>query len=163
MAGLGGISGIVSDASGARIPGAQVTVTNADKGINRVLNSNEAGLFNVGSLTPDSGYAVKVSKDGFEISELKNITVQVGQVVSLNIALAVSGTAAVVNVVDEAPVVDSQKQGVSQVVNAERQPAPPSTNMHYSGIDPLTSYIASIRSEIPNVGHAARHSARCGI
>lgn len=120
MAGLGGISGTVSDASGARIPGAQVTVTNADKGINRVLTTNEAGLFNAGSLTPDSGYAVKVTKDGFEASEVKAIVVQVGQVVNLNVALAVSGAAATISVVDEAPVVDSQKQGVSQVVTSEQ-------------------------------------------
>ena len=51
-AGFGSISGVVRDATGARIPGASVTVANESKGISRELVSNEAGAFTAPALVP---------------------------------------------------------------------------------------------------------------
>ncbi len=117
VAGLGSISGVVTDASGARVPDAEVVITNAEKGVRRSLMSNSAGLFLASSLVPGSGYGISVSKAGFNRSESKDITVQVGQQVDFKFALTVSGATATVNVTAEAPAVDSAKTGVSQVVD----------------------------------------------
>ena len=68
VAGLGGISGTVSDASGGRIPGAEVVLSNKERGIRRNLSTNEAGIFNAGSLAPASGYLISVGKSGFSRS-----------------------------------------------------------------------------------------------
>lgn len=120
VAGLGGISGTVSDASGARIPAAEVVVTNVEKGVRRTLTTNEAGIFNAGSLVPAAGYTVSVTKGGFSRSDVKDITLQVGQLVDLNVALQVSTAATTVEISAEALVVDSQKTGVSQVIDEEQ-------------------------------------------
>lgn len=117
VAGLGAISGVVTDASGARVPDAEVVVTNNEKGVRRAINTNSAGLFLVGSLVPDSGYAISVTKAGFNRSDVKDIIVQVGQQVDIKFALTVSGAAATVEVTADAPTVDSAKTGVSQVVD----------------------------------------------
>ena len=69
-AGLGGISGLVQDASGAAVPGATVIVANESKGIRRELSSNSQGVFNAPALIPDSGYHVTVSKSGFANFEI---------------------------------------------------------------------------------------------
>ncbi len=55
-AGTGGISGIVTDASGAVVPGAQVIVENESKGIRRELTTTGAGVFSAPSLVPAPGY-----------------------------------------------------------------------------------------------------------
>src|SRR5712691_5669052 len=109
VAGLGTISGAVRDASGAGIPEAQVTVTNAAKGIRRTLVSNDAGVFSAPALVPAAGYRVTVSKPGFTDYDRKEIEVLVGQNVSLDIVLNVAGTVTTVEVEGSAPLVESTK------------------------------------------------------
>ena len=120
VAGLGGITGTVTDSSGARVPDATVVVSNPSKGLSRSLKTNGAGIFSSGSLQPDSNYDVKVVKSGFKEAEVRNITIQVGQLVDLSFNLVVTGSAVEVNVSAEAPVVDSLKTGVSQVVDGQQ-------------------------------------------
>jgi outer membrane receptor protein involved in Fe transport len=117
-AGMGAISGKVQDASGASVPGAQVAVSNESKGIRRSVQTTEAGVFVVPSLAPAMGYVVKVTKDGFNQYEVKDLQVQVGQNVDLAVALAVAGTSTQVQVDAAAPVIDSSKTDVSQVIGS---------------------------------------------
>jgi len=120
VAGFGGISGVVRDASGAVVPSANVIVENASKGIRRTLTSNDAGIFAAPALVPASGYAVRVNKTGFQDFEMKDIEVQVGQNVNMNVPLAVADAATQVEVSDAAPIVESTKTGISQVVNSKQ-------------------------------------------
>jgi hypothetical protein len=117
-AGFGSISGIVRDASGARIPGAMVVVANEAKGFSRELLSNEAGLFNAPALVPASGYSVTVKLAGFREWTAKNISLQVGQDLNLSVELAVAGATTEVSVIDETPIVEQTKTEVSQVISS---------------------------------------------
>jgi outer membrane receptor protein involved in Fe transport len=120
VAGLGAISGIVRDATGSAVPGAQVVVTNESKGIKRTLSTTEAGVFTAPSLVPAPGYSVTANKQGFSQYELKDIQVQVGQNIGLEIALAVAGSATQVQVDAVAPIVDNSKTDVSQVIGSQQ-------------------------------------------
>jgi len=118
VAGLGAISGVVRDASGAVVPDAQVVIANSSKGIRRALASNEAGVFSAPALVPSAGYSVTVNKQGFAAYEAKNLEVLVGQNVNLNVLLEVAGAATLVEVSGSAPLVESTKTDVSQVVTS---------------------------------------------
>src|SRR6476646_10555315 len=120
VAGLGAISGTVRDASGAAVPNAQVVVANESKGIRRTLTTTEAGVFTAPSLVPAPGYAVTANKQGFAPYELKDIQVQVGQNIGLEIALAVAGSATQIQVDAAAPIVDNTKTDVSQVIGSQQ-------------------------------------------
>src|SRR6185369_575484 len=120
VAGLGAISGIVRDASGAAVPGAQVVIANESKGIRRTLTTTEAGVFTAPSLPPAPGYSVIANKQGFAQYELKDIQVLVGQNIGLEIALAVAGAATQVQVDATAPIVDNTKTDVSQVIGSSQ-------------------------------------------
>jgi outer membrane receptor protein involved in Fe transport len=120
VAGLGAISGSVLDASGAGVPGAEVVVANPAKGIRRALTSNDAGMFAATSLVPADGYVVTVTKQGFSEFQAKNVEVPVGQIVRIDVTLQVAGTTTTVQVEAAAPVVDSSKTDVSQVVNSSQ-------------------------------------------
>ena len=113
---MGSITGVVQDATGAVIPGAKVTVSNETRGITRNLEANQDGFFSAPSLTPTGGYAVKVEAQGFTLYERKNIELLVGQQLNLPIVLAVAGATQTVEVTDGAPIVETTKTGVSQVV-----------------------------------------------
>ncbi len=116
VAGLGGISGAVRDASGASIPGAKVLVANESKGIRRTLESNEAGVFSAPALVPSQGYSISVAKEGFAKWEARNVEILVGQTLNFNILLEVAAAATQVEVTSAAPLVEDTKTGVSQVV-----------------------------------------------
>ncbi len=117
-AGVGGLSGVVRDASGAVVPGAQVTITNDMKGVRRGLETTSAGVFTAPALAPAKGYRVRVAKEGFAPYEAREIEILVGQDVSLNVLLQVSQSATVVEVTAATPVVESTKTDVSAVVES---------------------------------------------
>ena len=120
VAGLGAASGTVLDASGAIVPEATVTILNDSKGIRRVMQTTSAGVFSAPALVPASGYRITVAKEGFAKWEVKEFQVQVGQTVDFRITLQVQAAAATVEVTGEAPLVESDKSGVTQVVGQQQ-------------------------------------------
>src|ERR1700736_2490391 len=59
------IVGQVSDASGAAVPGATVTITNKETGLRRRGTSDDSGRFNFPQLKPGT-YSIKIEAAGFE-------------------------------------------------------------------------------------------------
>ena len=95
-------------------------VSNESKGITRNLESNASGLFTAPSLVPAPGYSVTVSTAGFAQYERKDIVLLVGQNLSLTINLQVAAAAQTIDVSSGAPIVETTKTGVSQVVNTNQ-------------------------------------------
>src|SRR6266478_2923584 len=60
----GSIFGTVTDASGAAVPNAKVTVTDINKGTKDETTTNATGNYNVTHLSPDA-YSVRVEAAGF--------------------------------------------------------------------------------------------------
>src|SRR6266436_7758006 len=58
------LSGTVEDQNGAVIPGVNITIKNADTGIQRETTTKDDGSFNV-SLLPPGKYIVRARRDGF--------------------------------------------------------------------------------------------------
>jgi Carboxypeptidase regulatory-like domain len=119
-AGLAGISGTVRDASGSVVPGAQVVVSNASKGVRLTLNTSEGGVFNAPALTPATGYEVTVTKQGFAAYTVKDIELPVGTNIDIAASLTVANTATQVEVVATTPLVESTKTDVSGVIGTEQ-------------------------------------------
>jgi outer membrane receptor for ferrienterochelin and colicin len=120
VAGFGGISGVVRDASGAVVLDAKVEVVNETRGIRRTVNTNEAGVFNAPALVPAEGYSVTVALEGFKPFEAKNITILVGQNINLNVQLDVATSTTTVDVLDQAPIIEQTRTGNSAVVNSDQ-------------------------------------------
>src|SRR4029077_6400668 len=72
----GAILGTVTDASGATIPGATVTVRNADTGLVRTTETQIDGGYSVSEL-PIGTYEVTIEKNNFRTSVTKGIQVSV--------------------------------------------------------------------------------------
>lgn len=117
VAGLGAVSGTVHDSTGAVVPGATVVVTNEAKGILRTMMTTEAGVFSAPALLPSTEYNLSVMLQGFKTWEAKNFELQVGQTLNFAVSLEVGGATAEVSVTAEAPLVENDKSGVSQVVD----------------------------------------------
>ena len=115
-AGAGTITGTLTDQSGAAVPGAAVVVHNTDTGIDRTTTSNDSGIYIATFLQPGN-YEVSVNKAGFAKLIRKNLTVQVGQTLSIDFSMPVQTTQEQVTVTAQEPLVDTEKTEQSQVVS----------------------------------------------
>ncbi len=91
----GGIAGTVSDASGAVVPNAKVMLTNPDNGYTREMQSTSAGAYAFQDLQPNASYVVTVTSAGFGTVKVEKISVEPGEVYSLDPKLAVTGSESV--------------------------------------------------------------------
>jgi hypothetical protein len=87
------LNGRVVDSQGAVIARVNVLATQKATGIRRETTSNEEGLFALTNLPPGE-YEVKVSASGFAAKTYQAVTLQVGQSVTLDIALDVGAITA---------------------------------------------------------------------
>jgi hypothetical protein len=114
--GAGTIAGTVSDASQAAVSGASVTVTNVDTGIAHVYSTNSAGLYVAPFLQPGH-YKVDASATDYGKVEAKNLTLQVGQTLTIDLTLAVKSMTTTVEVTSASPLLDTERTEVSQSVD----------------------------------------------
>lgn len=115
-AATGTIIGALKDPNGYAVPGAEVTVRNVDTGIDRHAASNDAGLYQAAFLQPGH-YEVIARKQGLAEVDRKGLTLQVGQTLSIDLAMPLSAVQEMVTVTGEAPVVDPDKTEQSEVVD----------------------------------------------
>ena len=83
----GGITGTVTDSSGAAVPGASVTVTNTATSGTRNTTTNAEGLYTFPALPPGS-YELKVELQGFKTAEIPSFKVDIQQTVRSGRAVA---------------------------------------------------------------------------
>lgn len=102
----GDIRGIVTDSTGAKIPGVTVTVTNINTGITKVLTTNNDGLYDTSSIVVGT-YSVKFEKEGFSQFERSSLSLEVG-VSTVNAALKVGSTTESVVVNTDLPLLDTE-------------------------------------------------------
>src|SRR5437016_4787174 len=114
--GSGTITGTLTDPSGAVVPGAEVSIRDTDTGIERKTATNEAGIYNAAFLKPGH-YEVTVSKTGFAKVVRTDLTLQVGQILTVDFQAPIQSTETTVTVAGASSVVDSEKTDVSQVVS----------------------------------------------
>src|SRR4029079_17280252 len=80
----GTIEGTVVDAQGAVLPGVTVTILNTDTGDQRVVVSNDSGLFRAPILTLGT-YRVSAELQGFRKFEQTGVRLSAGATAGLNI------------------------------------------------------------------------------
>jgi hypothetical protein len=112
---LGEITGRVSDASGAAVAGATVSVTNNSTNAVRSTVTTEAGDYSLPSLPPGN-YTAKVERQGFKAETTRNIDVQVQQTVRLDFTLQVGQVSESIEVVAEAVQLQSENSTVGTVI-----------------------------------------------
>jgi hypothetical protein len=85
------ITGTVADPTGAAIPGAQVTLTSLEHGINRAASSNSTGDYLFAAL-PIGSYNLAVAAPGFKKFQARGIILRVAQKARVDVAMQVGGT-----------------------------------------------------------------------
>jgi hypothetical protein len=113
------ISGTVRDASGAVLPGVQVTATQTDTGISRMTVTNDTGFYVLPSL-PLGPYRVEASLPGFRGFTQTGIVLQVGSSPVIDVKMEVGQVAQAVEVEAEVANVETRTSGVGTVIETQR-------------------------------------------
>jgi len=97
----GDVAGVVTDATGAVVPGASVTIKSSDTNEVRTVVSNESGQYRFSLLKPGE-YTLSAASSGLK-SNATRFAVAVGAAHTMDIKLNLQTTQEVIEVAAEAP------------------------------------------------------------
>ncbi|HEX5423756.1 MAG TPA: carboxypeptidase regulatory-like domain-containing protein [Candidatus Acidoferrales bacterium] len=113
---LSGINGTVTDASGAAVADANVTVTNVDTNVSKSMVTTSAGTYYLTDLIPGT-YTVKVEKTGFRASVQQGVVVVGGATSTANATLQPGEVAQSVEVIAPSVALQTEQPQVGTTVN----------------------------------------------
>ncbi|HEV8130639.1 MAG TPA: carboxypeptidase-like regulatory domain-containing protein [Acidobacteriota bacterium] len=115
----GGISGTVTDATGAVIPGVTVTITNLGTNQTLTLTTSDAGSYAATSLEPAT-YRITVELPGFKKAMVESVKVDTATTATVDVTLEPGEVETQVTVSAEAPLLNKESGTTGQTIT-ERQ------------------------------------------
>ncbi len=126
----GSIVGTVTDATGAVLPNASVSVKNQGTGETHSLKTDSAGLYSLASLAPGN-YTIQVEAPGMQTMLAKDLVVSVGTTSTQNFTLKVASTSTTIEIQGGAPVIESSSVSVGTVINQKTVQEIPLNGRHF--------------------------------
>jgi hypothetical protein len=144
------ITGEVKDAAGAVVPGASVTITKVETGVSLKSETNDQGLYTVPALKPGA-YSVAVEKAGFKKFVRSGLTLQVAQVVRIDVDLQVGEVTNTVEITQAAALLETETSSRGSVIDQKKIVDLPLNGRDYNqlallspGVLPTTPRLASV-------------------
>ena len=115
----GTISGAVKDSTGAVLPGVKIVLLNQETGISRTVQSDGAGRYFASSLSLGN-FEVTAALEGFQTVVRSGIVLTVGREAVVDLVMTVGAVVQTVEIIGEAPVIETTSATVSGLVSAEQ-------------------------------------------
>jgi len=132
----GRVNGVITDSTGAVVPGASITIVNTETSATTAILADESGNYNAPAL-PRGSYKVTVAKPGFT-SAVQNFNLQVSQVQTLSFALTIGSESTTIEVTSEAPLVDAATSSVGEVIQGRQITELPLNGRNFTQLALLT-------------------------
>lgn len=147
------IVGTVKDASGAVVPGATVTVADAEKGnlVVRTITANEDGEFRVPNLAVGI-YQITVEAQNFKKSVKNGIKLDLAQTRTVDFALEAGNISEVVTVEADPVAVDLQSASSGTLINGDQVREIPVNNRNFVQLTTLAPGVSNDLSDQVYVG-----------
>jgi hypothetical protein len=116
---FGTISGAVTDATGAVIPSATVTIINVGTNVKATLTTNASGDYSVAGLNPGI-YRVEASAKGFKNEVQNNIVLEVDGNPKVSFKLQIGAASETVTVTGESAVMQTQASSLGQTIDEQQ-------------------------------------------
>ena len=133
----GSIFGTVTDSTGAVVPNATVTVSNAAKGTSASVQSDASGEYRAQHLIPDI-YNVTAEATGFGKVTTADVVVYADTAPKIDFALPVGSTSNTVTVSAEAPLLQTEHTDVYTILNERAVETLPNLNRNFTAFELLT-------------------------
>src|SRR5882724_1696477 len=113
-----GVKGVVTDSSGALVPGATIVVTNLDTGARRETATNESGVYQFPLLQPGR-YTITARKQGFKQATRDGVQLELNQIAQIDFILTAGDVNETIEVQSSAPILESNTSSVGQVIETK--------------------------------------------
>jgi len=133
----GTVTGIVTDTTGAVIPGAQVVAHNLDTGVSSSAKTDSAGVYRIAYL-PIGRYTETITAQGFGEKSVPEFQIEALQTINFNITLSVGGASTTVNVSAAAPILNTSNATLGSTITANTIHNFPLNGLDFSA---LTLYV----------------------
>src|SRR5579859_1509074 len=138
----GTIAGVVRDASGAVVPGAQVVITSVDTQAARSTETGASGDFSVPFLTPGR-YNIEASKTGFAGYVQHDVALDVAQTLRLDVTLKLGSVQQQVVVTGAGAVLQTEDATLGQVIDRRQVQDLPLNGRNFLDLASLGAGVAS--------------------
>lgn len=117
--GASGITGTVTDSTGAAVPHAKITAKNEDTNVEASTISSTTGTYDIRNLIPGH-YVVTAEESGFKMSVTKHVETEVDRLSTVDIKLAIGAVSESINVAaTQAVQLDTESSTVGQLITAK--------------------------------------------
>ena len=154
----GGFTGTVSDKAGAVISGATVNVTSQDTGLSREAKTDDSGLYLI-PLLPVGQFTIRVTSQGFQTTEQKDVRLQVDEHRELDFSLAPASVSTSVEVSGTVVAVETTNPTLGQVITSEQVADLPLNGRNFVQLATLTPGTTSSTSPVSFFTSAASSEA----
>src|SRR5215831_6871034 len=145
----GGISGRVTDATGAVLPGVTVTVTNDATAVSRTTVTSTTGDFSVPDL-PLGTSTIEATLQGFQTVRTK-VEVSVSQIASVELKMGLSQVAETINVTASTLLLDTVSTALSNVVRPKQVQDLPLNGRDFTKMLQLSPGVAATSTSVNGV------------
>ena len=140
------LKGSVTDATGATVPKAQVSIIDVATGITHNVATDAAGTYSAANLRPGD-YQVRVTATGFSVEVRSGITLTVGAQQVLDISLRVGQMSQVVEVAGEAPTVELASSEISAEITSATVRELPLNGRSWTSLATLQPGVSQINTQ----------------
>jgi hypothetical protein len=134
----GTITGLVTDTSGAVVPGVQVAARNIGTGFVYEATSTGTGNYTVTQL-PTGQYELKITANGFKQFQREGLDVAPSQVMRIDVQMQVGAATDTVTVTDEAPMLKTENSATVFNVNVQQLQTLPIMSVNGGGTSAATN------------------------
>jgi hypothetical protein len=136
------ITGIVTDQTGAVVPGATLTLTSQATGFTKTTVSGDTGLYDFAGLNP-ANYDLKVTAKGFQTYVQKGIVVNVSMTFRVDVKLTIGTEAQTVTVEADALTVQADSNVVSTLISSTQITQLATENRNFAALAALGLGVSS--------------------
>jgi hypothetical protein len=154
---FGSVIGTVTDAQGAGVAGAKVTVTSVGKGTVYETTSNDSGNYAVTHLIPDD-YRVHFEAAGFKAYDVASVSVSADSAASIDASMQVGATTQTIEVTSEIPQLQTDRADVAIQFSQKYIEDLPVLNRNFTSFELLSPGT----QKLPGFNHAATENPQGG-
>src|SRR3984893_13690995 len=149
------LSGVISDATGAGIPNAGISIRNLTTGVIREVKTDSDGYYTAPNLLPGA-YEITVTANGFATIVQKGITLAVGATPVLNLSMRVGQISDRVEVTSAPPNVELSSSTISGNIDSTTVRELPLNGRDWTTLATLQAGVDTVPVQQPNQGTAPK-------
>ena len=139
------VNGIVTDSSGAAIPGAKIALRNIQTSVENTTVSNNAGAYSFFNVTPGE-YSLEVTAQAFGPKQVPSLTLAVSQVATINFSLVVGTQNSTVTVQGATPQLQTSGANLGTVISTQQVNDLPLNGRNFTELLILTPGVSPVNT-----------------